>query len=439
MAGPKRPAHSNLRWAIMIGIIAPLTFVMSLDRTNIAVSAPIIQKQFHFTLVEMGLILSAFTWTYAFLQIPGGLLAERWGARRTLTWANAWWSVWTVLTAAGSSVATFIGIRGLLGIGQATDWSASVEAINRWFPKQERARGNSILLAGLYLGPIVGAPLTVAIVKGLGWQWAFYIYGAAGVITAILWWTYFRDRPQDHPRISQEELDHIEAGYEASDQKERSTWRDWGQFLGNYRFWALGLQYFFLIFVQSFYTTWLPTYLIQARHFSLTAMGFGASLPWVALFAVVLISGQWQDRVYRRTGSKARSRVPFAVSGFILAALFLILASRESNTALMLIFLMLSLGSVGLVQTAIWPAVGDVAGNLTGSVTGWTNFWGNFSGGLGPIFTALLVTLTKSWGAALLVMSLAALIGAVLWLLIRPDEPLASGIMRPDAATGAAD
>src|SRR5579883_2732903 len=106
---------------------------------------------------------------------------------------------------------------------------------------------------------------------------------------------------------------------------------------------------------------------------------------------MVLVAGQWQDRVFKRTGSKTRARVPFAVSGFILAAGFLIIASRTANTILMLIFLMISLGSVGLVQTAIWPTIGDVAGNMTGSVTGWTNFWGNFSGGLGPIFTALLV------------------------------------------------
>ena len=430
MTDRPRPAQSNLRWGLMIGIIAPLTFVMSLDRTNIAVSAPIIAKQFHFSLVQMSLILTSFTWTYAFLQIPGGILAERQGARRTLTWANAWWSFWTIMTALGTSVASFIGIRGLLGIGQATDWSASVEAINRWFPKSERARGNSILLGGLYLGPIVGGPLTVAIVKGLGWQWSFYIYGVAGIATAILWWVYFRDRPQQHPRISEAELKHIEAGYEGVETRSVSTWRDWGHFIRNYRFWALGLQYFFLIFVQSFFTVWLPTYLLNTRHFSLTAMGFGASLPFVALFAMVLISGQWQDRVYQRTGSKTRARVPFAVSGFILAAVFLIIASRTLNPVLMLVFLMVSLGSVGLVQTAIWPTVGDVAGNMTGSVTGWTNFWGNFSGGLGPIFTALLVGLTKSWSSALLVMSLAALIGAVLWLVIQPDKPLEEGLLQ---------
>lgn len=421
----EKPA-TRFRWMLMWFIIFPLTFVMSLDRTNIAVSAPVIEKTFHFSLIEMGIILSSFAWTYAFFQIPGGILTERMGSRKMLAFADIWWSIWTGLTALGTSVATFVGIRGLLGIGQATDWSASVNSIKRWFPKEERARANSILLGGLYLGPIIGAPLTVAIVTGLGWQWSFYIYAAAGVIVGLLWWRHYRDRPQSHPGVSSAELAHIEAGYDMENSRDVARSRDWRRFISNYRFWAFGLQYFFLIFIQSFYVTWLPTYLVKARGFSLTSMGFAASLPWVALFAMVFITGAWQDRVLARTGSKLRARTPFAVVGFLLAAVFLIIGSRIATPWMMIIALMFSLGSVGLVQVSIWPTCTDLGRNMTGSVTGWTNFWGNLSGALGPIVTAFLVTLTSSWATALLVMALAAVIGAVLWLLVRPDKPLES-------------
>lgn len=429
----------RVRWNLMAFIIFPLTFVMSLDRTNIAVSAPVIAKHFHFSLVEMGLILSSFAWTYAFLQIPGGILTERWGSRRMLSLADIWWSIWTAATALGFSVASFIGIRGLLGVGQAADWSASVNSIKRWFPSHERARANSILLGGLYLGPIIGAPLTVAIVKGMGWQWSFYLYGAAGLVMGILWWRYYRDKPQEHPAVSKGELQYIENGYDATITRDVARWQDWKLFIGNYRFWAFGLQYFFLIFIQSFYVTWLPTYLVKARGFSLTSMGFAASLPWVALFAMVFITGAWQDRVLARTGSKMKSRTPFAVIGFILAALLLIIASRVQASWLMILLLMGSLGSVGLVQVSIWPTCTDLGGNMTGSVTGWTNFWGNLSGALGPIMTALLVALTANWASALTVMAVAALAGAILWLMVRPDEPLtvasATGIVADTASS----
>lgn len=414
----------RVRWNLMYLIIFPLTFIMSLDRTNIVVSAPIIQKHFHFSLVSMSLILTSFTWTYAFLQVPGGILSERWGSRKALTLADLWWSLWTVLTAVGYNVASFVGIRGLLGIGQAADWSASVNSIKRWFPSHERGRANSILLGGLYLGPIIGGPLTIAIVSGLGWRWSFYIYGVVGAIMGILWWFFYRDRPQEHPSISQEEVEYIEAGYDAKIVRDAAGWRDWGKFISNYRFWAFGLQYFFLILIQSFYSTWLPTYLVKARGFSLKSMGFASSLPWVALFIMVFVVGAWQDRVYAKTGSKLRARTPFAASGFVLAAAFLIIGSQINITWLMMLCFMLSLGSVGMVQVSIWSSCTDLGGNMTGSITGWTNFWGNFSGALGPIFTAILVSLTSNWATSLTVMAVAALIGAGLWLLVHPERPL---------------
>jgi ACS family glucarate transporter-like MFS transporter len=155
MAAPVEPTRTptgRFRWMLMAFIIFPLTFVMSLDRTNMAVSAPVIQQHFHFSLVDMSLILTSFAWTYAVFQIPGGLLTERLGSRRMLTFADIWWSIWTAATTLGYSVASFIGIRGLLGVGQAADWSASVNSIKRWFPAHERARAHSILLGGLVPG-----------------------------------------------------------------------------------------------------------------------------------------------------------------------------------------------------------------------------------------------------------------------------------------------
>lgn len=418
---PARPRGSR-RWLVMAFILFPLTFVMSLDRTNMTVSAPVIEKTFHFSLFEMSLILTSFTWTYAFLQVPGGLVAERWGARRTLTLANLWWSLWTILTTVGMSVASFVGIRALLGVGQAADWPSSVYALRRWFPESERSKGNSILLGGLYLGPIVGTPLTVLIVEALGWRASFIIYGLAGAVTAFLWWRFFRDRPRESG-MSEEEAAYIEAG-EGEVHAEESGLRSWGRFITSPRFWAIGLQYFFLILIQSFFVTWLPTYLVTARHFSLSSMGFAASLPYVALFVMVFVTGQVADRVYHRTGSIWAARVPIAIAGFLISAGFLILASRIANPVLMIIALMISLGGIGLTQVSIWSSTQDLAPQMTGSVSGWTNFWGNFSGALGPIFTALLVGLTANWGTALLVMAVAGLVGAALWLVIHPERPL---------------
>ena len=139
----------GLRWSLIIFLIAPITFVMSLDRTAIAVAAPTIQREYGFSLLEMSVILTSFSWTYAALQVPGGWLAERYGPRRTLFWANALWSALTAATPLGFNLVSFVGLRALLGVGQAADWPSSIVAIRRWFPLAERGKGHSVLLGGL--------------------------------------------------------------------------------------------------------------------------------------------------------------------------------------------------------------------------------------------------------------------------------------------------
>jgi ACS family glucarate transporter-like MFS transporter len=412
----------RLRWQLMALLIFPITFVMSLDRTAMAVASPIIQRQFGFTLVDMSLILTAFTWCYALLQVPGGWLAERVGPRRSLFWANLLWSVLTAATPLGFSLASFVVIRGLLGVGQSADWPSSVLAIKRWFPERERGRGNSILLGGLYFGPIVGGPLTILIATRLGWQWAFFLYGIAGAALGIAWWMFFRDDPHAHPRIQRAEARYIEAG-RGSDAA-RAAPGTLRHCLRSVRFWAIGLQYFFLVLIQSFFTTWLPTYLVQSRHLSLARMGVYASLPWVAMFVVVFAGGAFADRVLVRTGSVWAARVPAAVAGFLIGAGALILASQAASVPLMVALLCVSLGGIGLTQVSIWPATQELGQGATGIVAGWTNFLGNMGGVFGPIFAALMVGWTGGWTGALIGIALAGVVGAALWFLVHPERPL---------------
>ena len=247
------------------------------------------------------IILTSFSWTYALLQVPGGWLAERFGPRRTLFWANAMWSALTAATPLGFSLFSFIGLRALLGVGQAADWPSSIVAIRRWFPLRERGKGNSILLGGLYLGPIAAAPITTWVIASFGWRWAFYGYGSLGIVLGVAWWTFFRDRPEEHPNITRDEIAIIGHGEDrAAPLIPPGAFR---RCLRETQFWAIGVQYFFLVMIQSFYGTWLPTYLVTARHQSLKAMGIYASLPWVAMFVSVFVTGALADLILRRTGS----------------------------------------------------------------------------------------------------------------------------------------
>jgi ACS family glucarate transporter-like MFS transporter len=414
----------GLRWRLMFFLIAPLTFVMSLDRTAMVVAAPTIQKEFGFTLVQMSWILTSFSWTYALLQVPSGWLAERFGPRRMLYWANFLWSVLTAATPLGGSFTGFVTIRAMLGAGQSADWPSSIVAIRHWFPHSERAKGNSILLGGLYLGPIAAAPLTTWVILHFGWRWAFYGFGAVGLLIGAAWWFWFRDNPASHPAITQEEAAHIAAGqHDAEVSVSRGVFL---RCLPDPRFWAIGVQYFFLVLIQSFYTTWLPTYLVNERKVSLAAMGIYASLPWVAMFASVFLTGALGDAILRRSGSIWAARVPLAMAGFVVGALALILAALTPDVVPMMALLCVSLGAIGVTQVSIWPSTQDLGGNATGIVSGWTNFWGNAAGVAGPVLTAYLVRWTGSWSGALIGIALAGIAGAVLWLFVHPQRRLAA-------------
>jgi MFS transporter, ACS family, glucarate transporter len=428
-------APGAVRWWMAGLLLGPITFVMSLDRTAIVIAAPTIQTEYHFTLVQMSYLLTSFSWTYAVLQVPSGWLAERFGPRKMLYWANLLWSLLTALTPAASGFASFVVIRGLLGVGQSADWPSSVLALRRWFPRAERAKANAILLGGLYLGPIAAAPITTLVILHFGWRWAFYGFGIVGVLIGFAWWFGFRDDPAKHPLVGTAEASMIAAG-----QAEEPSQPARGAFLAglsSVQFWAVGLQYFFLIMIQSFYTTWLPTYLVRERNFSLASMGIYASLPWVALFVMVFVTGSLSDRILRRTGSVWAARVPVAMTGFAVSAVALIAASRAPQIWLMMTLLCVSLGAIGLTQVSIWSATQDLGRSSTGVVSGWTNFWGNMAGVVGPVLTAYLVEWTGSWSGALLGIALAGLAGAVLWVFVHPERPIAAvaGRVQPSLPT----
>ena len=416
-AGPGT-AIGRYRWVMAGGLLLPVTFVMSMDRAAITVSAPVIQHQFHFTLTEMSLILTSFWWAYALFQVPGGMLCKRYGPRKMLAFAGIWWSVFTFLTPYGVVLLGFVAIRILLGIGQAADWPTSVYTLQRWFPKREQSRANSLLLCGLYLGNIVGSPLIVWLMNSFGWPSTFHVFAVLGLILALAWWWLVRDEPRGHPLVKRPEADYIEAGRSADDEGPAKL--PWRAFTGSAQFWAIGLQYAFLLLIQGFFATWLPTYLVQARHLSLTAMGFLGSLPWIAMIAAVFGTGALNDHLIRRWPQRTR----LAAVGYLVAAVSLIVGAVMPGTVALMVFLCVSLGAVGVVQVQVWGACQDLGGAYSPTVTGWTNFFGNLMSAAGPLFTGLLVGIGGNWVLALGILAAAGILGAVCWFVVHPERPL---------------
>jgi MFS transporter, ACS family, glucarate transporter len=406
---------SSVRWKLAWLLVLPITWIMSLDRTAMTVAAPVMQKDLHFTLVQMSWILTAFHWAYAIASIPAGYFTARIGARLALVIANATWSVLTVAIAFAAAALPLAGLRFALGAFQAVDMPASVTAFRAWFPADERTRANAALLAGVYLGPIAGAPLTAWLLAGWGWRMPFLVFGVLGVVSAGAWWLLFRNRPDEHAGVAPEERALIRAGQPGAHEEGRASLL---RLVGQRAFWTIGFQGACTGVVMGFFNTWLPTYLMQARGVSLKALGIFSSLPWMILLVVVLFASTMEDTVLRRSGSLWLARVPAAITGFVIAALGLVLTARTASTDMALALLALGLGGMGFVQASTWTSIQEIGGQDTSILTAWNGMLTNGAAALGPLVMAQMVSSQGSWSGALTATALTALVGAATWTLI---------------------
>ncbi|MEH7072298.1 MFS transporter, partial [Priestia megaterium] len=279
---------SRVRWWLaflffLIGLIAYM------DRSNISIIAKPMMEDLNMNKVQFGMLASLFSLGYALTQIPAGIIAERIGARKIVLFALIWWSIFTGLTAIVKSHGLMGLVRFLFGVGEGPMYPGNAVFNTYWFPKQEKGRAASALLAGSYFGPVIAPVLTVAIFQTWGWEAVFYIFAGLGLVAALIWYVIGRDKPEDHPFVNRQELKMIMQNRTV--KAEKKSVAPWKKFLKNGRFWALGLQYFVVLYIITFFLVWLPTYLLEARSFSLRSMGFAASLPWLGIFITVMTGG----------------------------------------------------------------------------------------------------------------------------------------------------
>src|SRR5215510_15458144 len=183
--------------------------VLYMDRVNISVVAPVLMKEWGWDPGVMGVVLSAFFVGYFLTQIPGGWLSDRWGAKGLLGGAVSWWSLVTMLTPFARTTAAMLAVRVSLGLGEGMSPPCLYTSVARWVPVSERSRVTAFLASGMYVGLIIAFPLAVWVMTHLGWPWVFYLFGLLGLVWSMAWYLLVTNNPEEHPRISAEELDLI--------------------------------------------------------------------------------------------------------------------------------------------------------------------------------------------------------------------------------------
>jgi len=417
---PTRARHLVVAWTLAVAAIAYL------DRVCISTAAPAIRADLGLSDGEMGLVFSAFTLAYALFEVPSGWFADRFGARLTLTRIVVWWSVLTSLTGLAWGLASLLVVRFLFGVGEAGMFPATARAFGRWLPRGEQGRAFGLALMTAALGGALSQPLVVALLARTSWRVAFGVFGSVGLVWAIGWWRWFRDEPGEHPAVNPTELGLIVAGRGEIFHHESVPW---GTVVRNPTLRALCLMYAATIYGWYFYITWLPTYLLRARGFDLSQVGWLASLPLLSIAGGVFLGGWATDLLAHRLGAR-RGRRLAGLTGFPLAAAAAVAAILTPSPSLSAWLFAAAAGLAALGVAPGWAVSVEVGGAHAGVVSGAMNMFGNLGGALSPLVIGFSLERFGSWQAPLLSVAALYVVAAVLWLRIDPDKRIV--IVGPD-------
>ena len=409
------------RYWVALGMFL-LALLLYIDRVCISVAQGDIAAELGFSDKAMGWVLSVFALGYALFQVPSGLLADRHGPRRILSGIVVFWSLLTALTGAAWNFVSMLFIRFFFGAGEAGAFPGMSRAVFSWMPMQERGLILGLNFSGSRLGAAFGLPLVAWLVDAFGWRQAFVWLGLAGIAWALVWWWQFRDRPEDHPRISEKELQYIRESRQAGNEKGGQP-LEAGQLLRSRNMWLAIGQYFCSNFTFFFALTWLFPHIKKEYQLENLAAGWYAVSPLLAGALGNWVGGLWVDRLLRK-GQWNASRVRPAATGFVLAAGGL-LASMFMGTPLgAVFFLSIAIFGADMTLPPSWALCVDIGKEHSGAVSGTMNMAGN----LGAFLTALAFPYLTAWtGTVDAFFYLAAALNSIavlLWINIRADKGL---------------
>ncbi|HEU0173531.1 MAG TPA: MFS transporter [Blastocatellia bacterium] len=420
MKASPSPEHTHARRSLL-GLVFALAVITYLDRLCISAAMPQMAAEFNLTPDQKGWIFSAFTFAYAAFEIPSGWLGDRFGARMALTRIVLWWSAFTMLTGAAFGFWSLLIIRFLFGAGEAGAFPNIARAVSRWFPEREQGRAMSVSFVGLAAGSTVTAPVVLTLLQLQSWRWVFVEFGIIGALWCVAWRHWFRDLPEEHPAVNEAELKLIRAG--RNDQEPEQSQRiPWKTLLTSANLAFICLMYFAYGYGLYFYITWLPTYLLEARGFSVGSTKWLAAAPWMVSAPAFWIGGWTTDWLARRTGNLKLARCGIGVFGYAASAVALFAVARVDGNRTAALLLALALGFQTFTIGPAWAVCLDVGRKYAGVVTGCMNTVGNIGGAIAPLVVGYAVKSWRSWTLPFYIMAAMFVFGMAMWMLLDPRK-----------------
>jgi ACS family glucarate transporter-like MFS transporter len=405
-------------WA-WVGLLCATASASYLCRVNVSVTGVLLMDELKLSQAQMGRVFSAFLLGYALFMVPGGFLADRWGTRRVLEWASWWWVGATLLQvlvgrgpfAAGpsSALVALLGLRFVLGVGQAPTFPAAAGGVARWIGPESRGRANGFVIAAIAVGSALAPPLLSWVMVRWGWRAALAVSALPALATAVVW------RVAGEPATAGIPARSPVAGESTAGEGDDEAG---ARVLGSRSFVLLTLSYTLQGYVGYIFVFWFYLYLVQERHFDLLRGAALSSLPWLLSIVSIPLGGWLSDRLVAQRGAViGRRAVP--IVGLAAAGVFLSLGARTTNASLAAAYLALSTAFVLCVEGPFWATMTGIAGRRSGVAGGIMNTGSNVGGLVSPALTPVLAA-AVGWENALHVAAGLSVLGAVLWLGIDP-------------------
>lgn len=404
---PTEKKTVRIRW-FLVGFLILGGVVNYLDRSTLSVANTTIAEEFHLNALQMGLLLSAFSWPYAIANLPAGYLVDRFGPKRMFAFAAGAWSLISMITAAANSFGFFYAARVALGIAESPFFTSALKVNERWFNAKERALPVSLVNTGSQIANAIAPPLLTFLLLTMSWRGMFIIVGALGIVIALVWLRIYRD-----PTLKEQALikgEQAEVAVAAPVEKVH-----WGQLFKQRNTWFMILGAFGIFYTVWVYLTWLPSYLQTARGFSLADSGWLASLPFLCGIIGVIFGGWLSGRLVARGVNTVLARKIPIVGGALLAAAAVLPVAYVENAPLAITLLSVGYFASQVPIGCLWTLASDVApSNQVASLGAIQNFGGFIGAAVAPVVTGAILTATGgNYTLVFLVGGILLLVGAL--------------------------
>ncbi|MBQ4387724.1 MAG: MFS transporter [Prevotella sp.] len=403
---------------VILAMLVILGMVTFLDRINISVAGSSIMHDMGLSPAEWGWVQSAFILSYGLMQIPMGALGDRFGHRKILAAIVLWWSAFTAFTGLAGGLASLLVIRFMFGIGEAGSSPCSTGVISRWFEAGEVGKAQGYVWAASRMGGALTPFVVIPVMMWVGWRAAFYLLGALGVVWAVVWYWYYRDKATSMP-----EAEGKEEANALTSRSKCDTHLSLVTFTSSLNFWLLCGMYFFYAFGSWFFFSWFPTFMELGRGFDKTELTYAVAVPFVMSMIGNIVGGHLTDRLTQkfgiRVGRKALGSTSLAVS-----AVCMFLAAFIPGKMAVFVFLSLCFGIFDLMLPSAWALCIDLGKQHAGTLSGAMNTAGNIGGFCCGILFGQLVQSSGNYNLPLYVIALMLIVSAVLFVFINPERPI---------------